>query len=114
MKELQERVRYWEETVEVLVQCRDRVQELKVLQGSPLSLWNRIMARFPTREDLSLHRLDWEGETLTLEGTSATPSSAGTLLDRLAAGSGLSQVELRALEQDGDAVRFTITAHTGH
>lgn len=114
LEELLERVRYWEETVEVLVQCRDRVRDLKARQGSPLSLWNQIMARFPSQEELSLHRLDWKDGTLTLEGTSANPSSAGTLLDRLAAGSGFSQVELRALEQDGDTVRFTITARTGH
>lgn len=114
LEELLEGVRYWEETVDVLNQCRDRVRDLKARQGSPLSLWNQLMARFPSQEELSLHRLDWEDETLTLEGTSATPSSAGTLLDRLAGGSGFSQVELRALEQDGDTVRFTIAARTGH
>ena len=108
------RVRRWEEAVENLVRCRDRVRELRTRQASPLSLWNRLMDRFPSREKVSLHRLDWEGETLTLEGTAATPSAAGTLLDRLGPDAGFSKVELRALEQIGNTVRFTVTSRTGH
>ena len=109
-----QRVRHWEEAVENLVRCRDRVRELKIHQASPLSLWNRLMDRFPSREEISLHRLDWEDETLTLEGTAATPSAAGALLDRLGPGAGFSNVELRALEQIGNTVRFAVTARTGH
>ena len=108
------RVRRWEEAVENLIRCRERVRELKIRQASPLSLWNRLMDRFPSRGEISLNRLDWEDETLTLEGTAATPSAAGTLLDRLGTGSGFSKVELRALEQMGNTVRFAVTAHTGH
>ncbi|MCY3776841.1 MAG: PilN domain-containing protein [Candidatus Aminicenantes bacterium] len=108
------RVRRWEEAIENLIRCRDRVQELKIRQASPLSLWNRLMDRFPSGEEVSLHRLDWEDETLTLEGTAATPSAAGTLLDRLDPGAGFYQVELRALEQTGNTVRFAVTARTGH
>ena len=108
------RVRRWEEAVEKLIRCRDRVGELKIRQTSPLLLWNRLMDRFPSREEVSLHRLEWEDETLTLEGTAATPFAAGTLLDRLGPGAGFSRVELQALEQTGDTVRFTVTARTGH
>ena len=108
------RVRRWEEGVENLVRCRDRVRELKIRQASPLSLWNRLMDRFPSREEVSLHRLDWEDETLTLEGTAATPTAAGILLDRLGRDGGFSKVELRALEQIENTVRFTVTAGTGH
>ena len=108
------RVRRWEEGVENLVRCRDRVRELKIHQASPLSLWNRLMDRFPSSDEVSLYRLEWEDETLTLEGTAATPAAGGTLLDRLGPEAGFSQVELRALEQDGDTVRFTVTARTGH
>lgn len=108
------RVRHWEEAVENLIRCRDRVRELKLRQAAPLSLWNRLMDRFPPREEVSLHHLDWEDETLTLEGTAATPSAAGTLLDRLGTGAGFSKVELRALEQTGNTVRFAVTARTGH
>ena len=109
-----ERVRRWEEAVEVLVRCRDRVRELKIHQASPLSLWNRLMDRFPSREEVSLRRLDWEDETLILEGTAATPAAAGTLLQRLGPDAGFSKLELRALEQVGNTVRFTVTARTGH
>ncbi len=109
-----ESVRRWEEAVEILIQCRNRVRELKIHQASPLSLWNRLMDRFPSREEVSLHRLVWEEETLTLEGTAATPSVAGTLLQRLISDSGFSQVELRGLEQVGNTVRFTVTARTRH
>lgn len=108
------KVRRWEEAVEDLIRCRDRVRELKIRQASPLSLWNRLMDRFPTGEELSLHRLDWEDGTLTLEGTAATPSAAGTLLDRLDPGAGFSNVELRSLEQTGNTVQFAVTARTGH
>ena len=111
---VREEVRSWEEGVENLVRCRDRVRELKLRQASPLSLWNRLVDRFPSREDVSLHRLDWEDETLTLEGTAPTSSAAGTLLERLGPDTGFSKVELRALEQLGDTVRFTVTARTGH
>ena len=114
LKAVPERVRRWEEGVEVLVRCRDRIRELRIRQASPLLLWNRIMDRFPSQEEVSLNRLDWEDETLTLEGTAATPSAAGTLLHRLDPGAGFFQVELRALEQAGNTVRFTITARTGH
>ena len=107
-------VRRWEEAVEKLIRCRDRIRELKIRQASPLSLWNRLLDRFPSREEVSLHRLEWEDETLTLEGTAATPAAAGTLLDRLGPGAGFSKVELRALEQTGDTVRFAVTARTGH
>ena len=72
------------------------------------------MDRFPSREEVSLHRLDWEDETLTLEGTAATPTAAGILLDRLGRDGGFSKVELRALEQIENTVRFTVTAGTGH
>ena len=113
LEELLEELRRWEAAVQVLIQCRDRVREIKARQGSPLSLWNRIMARFPSGEEVSLHRLDWEDGALTLQGTSLTPASAGMLLDHLAADSGFSQVELGALEQEGSTVRFTITARTG-
>lgn len=109
-----ERVRRWEEAVEILVRCGDRVRELKIHQAAPLSLWNRLMDRFPSQEQVSLHRLDWEDETITLEGTAATPSAAGILLRRLGPDSGFSKVELRALEQAGNTVRFTVTALTGH
>ncbi len=108
------RVRRWEEGVENMIRCRDRVRALKIRQASPLSLWNRLMDRFPSREEVSLHRLDWEDETLTLEGTAATPGAAGILLDRLGGDAGFPKVELRALEQTGNTVRFTVTAGTGH
>ena len=108
------RVRRWEEAVENMLRCRDRVRALKIRQASPLSLWNRLMDRFPSREEVSLHRLDWEDETLTLEGTAATPTAAGILLDRLGRDGGFSKVELRALEQIENTVRFTVTAGTGH
>lgn len=114
LEAVQQRVRRWETAVENLIRCRDQVRELKIRQASPLSLWNRLVDRFPSREEVSLHRLDWEDETLTLEGTAATPSAAGTLLDRLGPDSGFSKVELRALEQTGDTVRFAVTARTGH
>ncbi len=108
-----ERVRRWEEAVEILARCGDRVRELKIHQASPLSLWNRLMDRFPSQEQLSLHRLDWEDDTITLEGTAATTAAAGILLHRLGPDSGFSKVELRALEQVGNTVRFTVTVLTG-
>ncbi len=108
-----ERVRRWEEAVEILARCGDRVLDLKIHQASPLSLWNRLMDRFPSQEELSLHRLDWEDDTITLEGTAATPAAAGILLHRLGPDSGFSKVELRALEQVGNTVRFTVTVLTG-
>ncbi len=109
-----QRVRRWEEAVAVLVLCHDRVRELEARQNAPLLLWNRLMDRFPSRQEVSLHRLDWENESLTLEGTAASPSAAGTLLHRLGPDAGFSQVELRALEQVGNTLRFTVTARTGH
>ena len=114
LEAVQKRVRRWEEAVEKLIRCRDRVRELRIRQASPLSLWNRLVDRFPSREEVSLQRLDWEDETLTLEGTAATPTAAGILLDRLGRDAGFSKVELRALEQTEDTVRFTVTAGTGH
>lgn len=113
LETVQERIRRWEEAVEVLAQCLDRVRKFQTRQASPLLLWNLIMERFPSREEVSLNRLDWVDETLTFEGTAATPSAAGTLLQRLEPGAGFSQVELRTLEQAGNAIRFTITARTG-
>ena len=72
------------------------------------------MDRFPSRQEVSLHRLNWEDETLTIEGTAPTPSAAGALLDRLGPDAGFSKVELRALEQIGKTVRFAVIARTGH
>ena len=71
------------------------------------------MDRFPSQEDLSLHRLDWEDDTITLEGTAATPAAAGILLHRLGPDSGFSTVELRPMEPVGNTVRFTVTVLTG-
>ena len=113
LETVQERIRRWEEAVEVLAQCLDRVRKLQAHQAAPLMLWNQIMDRFPSQEEVSLNRLDWVDETVTFEGTAATPSAAGTLLQRLEPGAGFSQVELQALEQVGNTVRFTITARTG-